>query len=78
MHDSEEKNDFEKRQEARETLEKETGITMDKYKVKLPPGIRYLLEDLIREIIRQKPRVNLNIFAADHFQRRLEERALGQ
>jgi Regulatory subunit of type II PKA R-subunit len=47
------------------------------YKVKLPVGLKLILEDLTREAIRKQPK-NLDIFFADFFNQKLEERARGR
>ncbi|XP_055341061.1 uncharacterized protein LOC129590091 [Paramacrobiotus metropolitanus] len=49
-------------------------ITMERYKVKLPVGITLMLQDLTREVIREKPK-NIFLFAADLFLRRIKERS---
>ena len=49
----------------------------EKYIVKLPPGLKALLEDLTRAVIKNKP-PNIDLFSADYFSKRLDERARGK
>ncbi|OQV22137.1 hypothetical protein BV898_03983 [Hypsibius exemplaris] len=46
----------------------------DQYKVKLPPGLKVILEDLTRHAIHKQPK-NLDFFFAEYFTKKLEERA---
>ena len=48
----------------------------ERYKMKLPAGLKPILMDLTRQAIQKKPK-NLDVFFAEYFSLKLEQRARG-